>query len=122
MKNYTAYLSIPFKEGGRDYNGCDCYGLYLLIQKEQFWKSLKDFAYDCIGYKRQIDLIESNIDTQHRRVDTPIEGAGIVSDGGSHISTYIGEGLIIDIKRGGAPTISELNTIGDYVIYASNDI
>ena len=34
MRNYTNYIGIPFKYGGRDRKALDCYGLYMLLSKE----------------------------------------------------------------------------------------
>ena len=38
------YLDIPFVIGGRDWTGCDCYGLVRLILAEQFGKQIPDYA------------------------------------------------------------------------------
>ncbi len=32
----SGYSDIPFVEHGRDHSGCDCYGLLILLFKEQF--------------------------------------------------------------------------------------
>lgn len=34
MRNYSNYIGIPFKYGGRTNKELDCYGLYMLLSKE----------------------------------------------------------------------------------------
>jgi cell wall-associated NlpC family hydrolase len=34
MKDLTKFLMIPYKKGGRDYSGADCYGLAILACAE----------------------------------------------------------------------------------------
>lgn len=38
------FLKIPFKKFGRDYSGCDCYGLVLLYYKDKLGITLPDFS------------------------------------------------------------------------------
>lgn len=40
------FLTIPFKDGGRDFNGCDCFGLIYLLYKE-YGMNLKDYKISC---------------------------------------------------------------------------
>jgi len=40
------YLNIPYKDFGRDYDGIDCYGLFLLIYKEELGIILPDYMFD----------------------------------------------------------------------------
>lgn len=35
-KNVGDFIGIPFKAGGRDYKGCDCYGLMRLALRDMF--------------------------------------------------------------------------------------
>lgn len=46
MFNVDKYLEIPFKDGGRSFAGCDCFGLVYLIYKE-FGITLKDYSISC---------------------------------------------------------------------------
>ena len=40
------YIGLPFKYGGRDRHGVDCYGLVLLVLNERFGLLAPDYAYD----------------------------------------------------------------------------
>ena len=40
------YFSIPYKNRGRDFNGCDCYGLVKIMAKHEDGVELPDFIYD----------------------------------------------------------------------------
>ncbi|MDR2426474.1 MAG: C40 family peptidase [Endomicrobium sp.] len=101
MKNYTKYLFYKYKDNARGEDGfIDCYGLFLLIQKEIFGKDLPDFnGYDC-GVKQNLNknLSKSLINYPAKRIYAAIEGCGVVMESGgvdSHIGIYIGNNKII---------------------------
>jgi len=66
MLNWTdRYIGIPFKEGGRDFSGCDCAGLVLLALREETGIQALDFTeYERLdfagmaGYEKLSSLIE----------------------------------------------------------------
>lgn len=44
--NIRPYLSIPFKERGRDLKGCDCWGLVRIIYQQEFSIDLESYVDD----------------------------------------------------------------------------
>lgn len=51
MKNlwWNSYVGIPFAEHGRTREGCDCWGLAMLITSEVFGNTLPDLQYQSVG-------------------------------------------------------------------------
>jgi len=48
--DFSKYIDIPYKHRGRDFNGCDCLGLVILIYKEELGIILPDYLdieYNC---------------------------------------------------------------------------
>lgn len=40
-----AYLGLPYRDRGRDRAGLDCYGLVMLVNREQFGRIVPDYVY-----------------------------------------------------------------------------
>jgi len=73
------YISIPYRPGGRDRYGCDCYGLVRLILKERFDKLLPELSYDHNDNEKLADLVDEQKPLlQAERVDKPREGDVVV--------------------------------------------
>jgi len=52
----SKYLQVPYREGGREFDGCDCYGLISLFSREEQ-------GFDLLDYKREpTALLESYCD------------------------------------------------------------
>ena len=47
MQAMSKFIGIPFVDGGRDFNGCDCWGLSLLLFKELKGIDLPDYKISC---------------------------------------------------------------------------
>lgn len=70
------YLTIPFKDRGRDWNGVDCWGLVHLFYKEEFGINLPPYLdvnekWNQVGQIAAVMGVEKN---KWKRVETPTLG------------------------------------------------
>jgi len=119
---FPQFVGIPFKEVGRDWASCDCYGLSRLIKKT-LWdvdSPLLGFDFDPSDTEQISALIEGHMG-DWRRVETPRIGDDILWWAGvgkarrpSHVGTYCGHKLFIHVPDpDGSAGFSEIKRIGD---------
>lgn len=58
--NTDKYMFIKFKDGGRDFNGCDCRGLVGLILHEEFGIEIPDAKISCSDVSNVNKTIRNN--------------------------------------------------------------
>lgn len=100
------YIGIPFKSGGRDKSGLDCYGLVRLVYAEQFDAILPDLR----------DLYQNALDTSETaplyqkyapllrgdKSNCPKAGnVAVIMERGlpTHLGIYAGGGYILHVTR-----------------------
>lgn len=101
------YIGIPFKSGGRDEAGCDCYGLVRLVLEREFGVVLPLYAnayadaldHDAIGalISQELPLLAG------RPLDGPDFGAvGLYRFSGKscHLALCVGDGMILHARDG----------------------
>lgn len=60
MKDFSKYLAIPFKSRGRDFAGCDCWGLCRLFLKNEMGIEADSFSeYGVENYRFVKEFVES---------------------------------------------------------------
>ena len=95
MLDYSKYIGIPFKYGGRDKNALDCYGLVMLLYKELHNIILPDMASP--EYLKDIEDL-MNVEKLNWTPSPIEEGAVLIFNikgYGSHVGYYIGEDKMI---------------------------
>jgi cell wall-associated NlpC family hydrolase len=118
MINTGKYIQIPFKSGGRDFNGCDCYGLVRLVLKEEFGKELPMLSNEYKNANVVIDtekVVKKNLPLLiAKEKGTPDEGdVGVFSYRGhtSHVGVYVGRGKVLHIlSTAKYPVCEKLNS------------
>jgi cell wall-associated NlpC family hydrolase len=113
MSKYTKYLFLKYKENARGEGGIvDCYGLFLMIQKEIFGRTLPDFLYDCSSKTSSASSIASNlINYPARRTYAPVEGDAVIMETqgvDAHIGVYIGDNKIIHASNNRGVVIEDI--------------
>ena len=100
MINVSKYISIPYKDKGQSFDGCDCLGLVRLVLKEEFAKELPRFEYQSADNTMINErLINVNLPTiQAEKVDKPIPGDIVVMNG--HIGIFVNPGSVLHTTRG----------------------
>lgn len=104
MIDVTKYSQIPYKDRGRSFDGCDCYGLAILIHRVEYGREISDVFYPTA---ENPEAIAELIDTMR-----PTIGAKIVrwpEEGDlvlmcmrgelSHIGVYLGNQMCIHTSR-----------------------
>ena len=100
INSLDKYIGIPFVDGGRNKEGCDCWGLTTLVFKE-FGIDLPDYKIGCMQSVR----IHTQINAARKywkKVSEPVAPCLVLMrmDSSlpkaiSHVGTYIGEGRFI---------------------------
>jgi cell wall-associated NlpC family hydrolase len=111
------YLGIPYREHGRDRDGIDCWGLFMLVHSEIFGRRLPDFA---DRYDDDLVSKAGAIDAEARwlsiAITVPTLGDAVFLRLGAvvaHIGLVIGGGRMLH-ARDGALSCVESYTSGPW--------
>lgn len=109
---FDMWVGIPFKEHGRDFNGCDCWGLVRLWYKDKYNVHLPSYVDDYENVKDK--NIAATMQTEKEKwlcADSPEYGdvvllrmAGLPM----HCGVYLGKGKVLHVERGCDSIIEDL--------------
>ncbi len=125
------YLQIPFKDGGRDYSGCDCLGLVALFYKEIYGIELSKFEHSCYNIGAITEGFNDEV-SEWVKIDSPEFGCIVamnniakIPNAVNHIGIYIGNNEVLHIKPNSYPARESmrnpnfLKIMGYYVFKAT---
>lgn len=114
LKNLPRYLSIPYQWNGRDWRGCDCWGLVILFMETEFNVHIYDYKH---GYSEDKGLTGSTymIDRAHEdynAASSPNIGDIVIMRHGSrtpnHCGVLINSNEFLHIYKGVTCHVSRL--------------
>jgi len=105
MFDINKYIKIPYKSHGRDFDGCDCYGLVRLVLNNEFGKNLPDFwdytsADD--GTSVQEILLDNKPLIASEKKESPEIGDVVLfrfHGYTSHMGVYVGNNMILHVIK-----------------------
>jgi len=110
--NYQKFVGIPFKDGGRDKNGVDCWGLVKLMYKE-LGIDLPEFYIGAMQTLKIENALKSNEKnwTKLSEPEAPCLVLINISCGvwADHVGFYIGDGKFLHCYRHTGVCIDRLN-------------
>ncbi len=117
--NLKKYIGLPFKDGGRDFDGVDCWGLVRLVWKEEYGIIMPDMgdAYSSAFARGEVGktaiMLESgewNEDVSHlprRLFDVLVFSFGTLD---LHVGLWVADGEMLHVMRGMDTVIERCNT------------
>lgn len=104
------YIGIPYESRGRTRAGIDCWGLALLVWREQFGVELPDFEYHGDSAKA---LADYSLDVQAEEVSELIPGdLALIRQRGRvrHVGVFAGDGRMLHVMDAGASVLEPINS------------
>jgi murein DD-endopeptidase len=115
MTTFNKYINIPFKHHGRDFNGCDCFGILKLMYTNELNINLPDYEYSFDWnqtHNHIIDNIRNNwieVNPPYKKYDCLVFCTTYNSKIANHIGVYIGDNKFIHIQENQFSRIERLD-------------
>lgn len=113
MNRIVDLIGVPFKNGGRDKSGMDCWGLTLEVFS-RYDINLPDYKISCDS---QIE-INNKVNTERNKWerctgDLPVPALIVFNDQGvcNHVGVYIGENKFIHARIGTGVAIESMDSM-----------
>ncbi|OGO06514.1 MAG: hypothetical protein A2Y92_00780 [Chloroflexi bacterium RBG_13_57_8] len=107
MRDLSRYCSIPFRDMGPGWDGCDCWGLVLLFYKTELGIDLQSHGGEYAGVKDMASI--TKIAEAERKKWSVVDPPGMPGDvvempllrRGFHVGVVAAPGLILHIEENG---------------------
>ena len=113
----SKYIGIPYTNKGRDWSGCDCWGLVRLIYKTEYGINLLSFSDDYENSEEGVkvkDVVQKGKDLFNNiEKESPEYGDIVVfrmKGNPCHVGVYVGSDRVLHVLRGTEAVIERLNS------------
>lgn len=97
MIEYQDLIGIPFKDGGRDTNGLDCWGLVKILLERQGYCHIPDYCISAF----ELDAIQNELEQKRhvwRKLESPVPGCVVLlANGCTPSANHVG--MVVDERR-----------------------
>ena len=112
---YNNYIDIPYKDGGRDRAGLDCWGLVRLVYSDQYGIELPSFstAYSTVKDTARTGELIAQHKEQWEPLTQPEPGCVVlmrVLGSETHVGVYIGEDKFLHIRSGANSVVESISS------------
>ena len=95
---YQDLIGIPFKDGGRDLDGLDCWGLAKIMLERQGYDDVPNYAISAYDIPSISNTIQSESHDAWRRINKPESGCVVLlANGCTPKANHVG--IVIDDDR-----------------------
>lgn len=108
------YIGVPYENKGRSFAGADCYGLYMLFNKEELHKDIPEYGYTHAEDKTSVHIAITHNAKKWHEVTEPEAGDLILFRIGGHIihcGVYLDSQTFLHCLRGRDATIEDLSSV-----------
>ena len=102
--DFSRFVGLPFKDGGRDYDGVDCWGLVWLFYRDMLEIALPSYADKSAHRLRgNAPFIATESKDHWRKAEAPQDGDAVLMRTlglPAHIGVWCGDGRILHVEDG----------------------
>ncbi len=118
--NLQRYIGIPFKDHGRDFSGCDCWGLVCLVYREELGIYLPDLGdgYGDAYAREEVNSTTKNATAENWNLDVTDRERRLLdvltfTRGGieTHVGMWVADGEMLHIIDGTCAAIERYDTV-----------
>lgn len=112
---YNNYIDIPYKDGGRDRSGLDCWGLVRLVYSDQYGIELPSFSsvYSTVKDTARTSELSAQYREQWDEITEPELGCLVlmrVLGTETHVGVYLGEDKFLHIRSGANSVVESIKS------------
>ena len=112
---YNKYIGLPYKDGGRDTEGLDCWGLVRLVYKDKYEIDLPSFtnSYTTTNDREHLHELIARHKEYWELTTEPEEGSVVlmrVLGTNTHVGIYLGNSKFLHIRENTQAVVESIDS------------